>query len=171
MTIMGDWDKAYMVKTLTATAYVPGVSSDAGQPGGVRFGAIPTPGTLGTFVFTTDTFGLPRGAPNRTGTLDLLTVFASAAGQDLFNPLKGSISPRSDTDQSLYDDMGRQTISDFNAASEVVGATAILASPEFLDAINQALVQFLRDGNKSTVIHAIANRYDMLYSSPLRNLL
>ncbi|HLK93113.1 MAG TPA: extracellular solute-binding protein [Polyangia bacterium] len=174
MTIMGDWDKAYMVKTLLATAYVPGgdagvSATDAGTS--VLFGAIPTPGTLGTFVFTTDTFGLPRGAPNRTGTLDLLTLFASAAGQDIFNPIKGSISPRSDTDQSLYDDMGRQTISDFNTATEVVAATAILAPPEFVDAINDALVQFLKDGNKSAVIHAIANRYDMLQNGPLSPLL
>jgi glucose/mannose transport system substrate-binding protein len=169
MTIMGDWDKAYMT-SWGAMPYVPG--GNPGQPGDVLFGALPTPGTAGSFVFTTDTFGLPSGAPNRTGTIDLLTTFGSKEGQDLFNPLKGSISPRNDTDKSLYDDMAKQTIADFNQPSEVVvAATAILARPEFMKAINAALLQFLSDGNKSTVIHTIANYYDILQTSPLRPLL
>ena len=154
MTIMGDWDKAYM--------------KSRGADPGTDFGAIATPGTEGTFVFTTDTFGLPSGAPNQAGTIDLLTTFGSKAGQDIFNPTKGSISPRKDTDVTLYDDMGRETISDFQKASQVVAATAILAPPAFMNAINAALLQFVADGNKSTLIHTIANYYDILQTSPLR---
>lgn len=168
LTINGDWVKAYMQNS-PATPYVPGGTPPA--PGDVTFGAIPTPGTVGTFVFTTDTFGLPSGAPNRAGTLDLLTTFGTQEGQDLFNPKKGSISPRNDTDVTHYDDMAKQTIADFNTAPEVVAATAILAPPEFMNAINDALLTFLKDGNKSGVIHAIANHYDILQSSPLRPLL
>jgi glucose/mannose transport system substrate-binding protein len=164
VTIMGDWDKAYM-KTMNAA---PFPSDDPAPPGSVVFGAVPTPGTVGTFVFTTDTFGLPIGAPNPAGTLDLLGVFASKQGQDIFNPTKGSISPRNDTETALYDAMGKQTIADFtNPAEVLVAATAILAPPEFVDAINMALLQFLMDGNKSTVIHAIANHYDLLQNRPL----
>jgi glucose/mannose transport system substrate-binding protein len=154
MTIMGDWDKAYMK------------SRDAAP--GTDFRELAMPGTAGTFVFTTDTFGLPRGALNNAGTRDLLTTFGSNAGQDAFNPLKGSISPRKDTDVSLYDDMGRQTIADFREASEIVAATAILAPPDFMTKVNSALLQFVADGNKSTVIHTIANYYDILATSPLR---
>ena len=131
------------------------------------------PGTAGTFVFTTDTFGLPKGARNPAGTIDILKLFGSKEGQDTFNPIKGSISPRSDTDTTVYDQMGQQTISDFRQASDsspstVVAATAILAPPEFMNEINTVLLQFVADGNQSTVIHAIANYYDVLQTSPLR---
>jgi len=157
MTIMGDWDKGYMVSR--------GAAPD------VDFGALPTPGTTGTFVFTTDAFGLPKGAPNRSGTIDMLTTFGSKAGQDTFNPTKGSISPRSDTEISAYDDMGQRTITDFRQASQsstVVAATAILAPPDFMTVINSALLELVADGNKSAVIHTIANYYDILQTSPLR---
>ena len=159
LTIMGDWDKGYMVSR--------GATPD------VDFGALPMPGTAGTFVFTTDTFGLPKGARNPAGTIDILKLFGSKEGQDTFNPIKGSISPRSDTDTTVYDQMGQQTISDFRQASDsspstVVAATAILAPPEFMNEINTVLLQFVADGNQSTVIHAIANYYDVLQTSPLR---
>ena len=53
MTIMGDWGKGYAN------------SKRKGAP----FGAVPTPGTANTFVFTTDTFGL-TGAPRTPGNDD-----------------------------------------------------------------------------------------------------
>lgn len=157
MMITGDWAKAFMV--------------NGEQVVNVDFRAMPTPGTAGTFVFTTDTFGLPKGALNQAGAIDMLTTFGSKLGQDTFNPAKGSISPRKDTDTTAYDEMGKQTVTDFRQASDngtAVAATAILARRAFIDAIDTALLQFVVDGNKSTVIHAIANYYDILQNNPLR---
>jgi glucose/mannose transport system substrate-binding protein len=165
LTIMGDWDKAYMKQM--ATPYVPG--DDLSGPGPF-FGATPMPGTAGTFVFTTDTFGLPKGALNKDGTKEMLAVFGSNEGQDIFNPTKGSISPRSDIDVSKYDTMSRQTITDFRQASQIVAATSLLAPPEFMDQANKALLQFVADGDKSTLIHSIANWYDVLTMNALRPL-
>jgi glucose/mannose transport system substrate-binding protein len=165
LMIMGDWAKAFM---MNVGATFPG--GPPGQPGQITFGAIPTPGTKGTFVFTTDTFGLPLGAPNEQGTIDMLTAFGSQTGQDIFNPLKGSISPRTDSDRKKYDAMAQQTIDDFQA-SQKVAATAILAPPGFMDQMNTALLAFIKDGNKSNVIHTIANYYDMLVNSALSPLL
>jgi glucose/mannose transport system substrate-binding protein len=159
MMITGDWGKAYLVKS-------------GGLMVNVDFRAMPTPGTKGTFVFTTDTFGLPKGGLNRSGATDMLTTFGSNQGQDTFNPIKGSISPRTDTNPYAYDDMGKQTIIDFKEASAdgtAVAATAILAPRAFIDQVNTALLQFVVDGNKSTVIHTIANYYDVLQNNPLRN--
>jgi glucose/mannose transport system substrate-binding protein len=154
MTIMGDWAKASL-------------QANGAQPD-VDFGAIPTPGTRGTFVFTTDTFGLPRGARNREGARDLLRVFGSTEGQDAFNPVKGSISARRDADMSRYDPMAKATISDFRDASpdssRLVPATAILAPQEFMDQLNETLATFAADGNASVVIHTLANWNDLLSS-------
>jgi glucose/mannose transport system substrate-binding protein len=162
MTIMGDWDKGYMVERNGKAAV------------NVDFRAMPTPGTAGTFVFTTDTFGLPQGAHNRAGAIDMLTTFGSQPGQDLFNPTKGSISPRIDSDMGAYDVMAQQTMTDFRQASQnqtAVAATAILAPPAFMTAVNTALLQFVVDRNKSTVIHTIADYYDILQNNPLRDVL
>jgi glucose/mannose transport system substrate-binding protein len=158
MTIMGDWAKGYF----TARGDVPDTD----------FGVIPMPGTAGTFVFTTDTFGLPRGARNRRGALALLELFGSEEGQDLFNPIKGSISARSDARREAYDMMAQGTITDFQAAAadptRLVPATAMLAPPEFIDAVEGALGQFAEDGNASVVLHTIDNWSDVLRSSPWR---
>jgi len=155
LTVMGDWAKAYM-------ASMARINYD--------FGAVPTPGTTGTFIFTTDTFGHPIGALNPQGTTDMLVVFGSKDGQDTFNLLKGSISPRSDSDTTKYDELAKQTIADFQAASAnetLFPATAILAPQAFLTAVDMALQTFLSNRDKSVLIHTIANYYDILKNSIL----
>jgi glucose/mannose transport system substrate-binding protein len=156
MTIMGDWAKAQLL------------------PHGIdTFGEIPMPGTAGTFVFTTDTFGLPRGALNPRGTLDLLEFFGSKDGQDAFNPLKGSISARSDADVSLYDALGQQTFADFmNPSTAIIPATALVAPPAFMDQMNATFGAFAGGdatvaGNTSVVLHVIDNFSDLLRSNLL----
>ena len=44
-----------------------------------------------------------------------LSVVASKAGQDAFNPLKGSIAARTDADLSKYGAYQKAAINDFNA--------------------------------------------------------
>ena len=128
------------------------------------------PGTDGTFVFTTDTFGLPRGVRNRAGALELLGVFGSLAGQDTFNPLKGSIPARKDASRDAYDIMAQRNIDDFRRVAadptRLVPATAMLAPPEFIDALDAALATFVVDGNASTFLHTLDNWYDLLRPSP-----
>ena len=87
--VMGDWAAGYMVTTL---GLVPGEG----------FNWAASPGTDGVFMWLSDSFGLPLGAPNRDNALDWLRVLGSREGQDAFNTLKGSISPRLDSDLSLY---------------------------------------------------------------------
>ncbi len=76
--VMGDWAAGYMVTTL---GLVPGEG----------FGWAAAPGTTGVFMMLSDSFGLPVGAPNRDATIAWLKLLGSAEGQDIFNPLKGSI--------------------------------------------------------------------------------
>ena len=67
MTVMGDWAK--------------GALEQLGGVPGKTFGQIPFPGTAGVFVFTADTFPLPRGAPRRKDALDFLGTLASLKGK------------------------------------------------------------------------------------------
>jgi glucose/mannose transport system substrate-binding protein len=87
--VMGDWAAGYMVVTLGLTP-------------GEDFGYIPAPGTAGTFMMLSDSFGLPKGIKNRAAALNWLKLLGSVNGQDIFNPLKGSIAARVDSDMKKY---------------------------------------------------------------------
>ncbi len=63
MTVMGDWAKGYLTtKRLD---------------GGRRVDQAPFPGSNGTFVFTADTFPLPKGAPIAPGAVAVLETVGS----------------------------------------------------------------------------------------------
>ena len=81
--IMGDWMNGfYKAKKFADLGYAP------------------SPGTQGIFVALSDSFGLPKKAPNRDASLAWLKVCGSVAGQDAFNPVKGSIPARTDAGKS-----------------------------------------------------------------------
>ncbi len=87
--VMGDWAAGYMATTLKLAP-------------GTGFWWVPSPGTSGTFMMLSDSFGLPSGVKNRTAALNWLKLLGSKKGQDIFNPLKGSIAARLDSDLSIY---------------------------------------------------------------------
>jgi glucose/mannose transport system substrate-binding protein len=162
MAIMGDWAKGYFMAKAAAS----------GSPQLVQ--EIPTPGTSasGSFIFTVDTFGLPSGAQNHAGAIDFLKLVGSQAGQDAFNPLKGSTSPRTDSDRSDYDATALATRDAFLAVADdparLAPATTVLARQEFMDTLNDVLGNFTDssdpnvNGNASIVIDTLTNWYDVL---------
>lgn len=106
--IMGDWAAGYMTTTL-------------GLEPNSDFGWAASPGTDGIFMVLSDSFGLPVGAPNREQAINWLRVVGSREGQDVFNPLKGSIAPRLDSDLSLYNAYLQSAADDF-ASNRQVGS-------------------------------------------------
>ncbi len=85
MEIMGDWENGWF----QSKNY-----SD--------YGWAPPPGNTGVFDALSDSFSLPKGAPDRANALNWLKVAGSKAGQEAFNPKKGSICARTDCNQSLF---------------------------------------------------------------------
>ncbi|MCF6409997.1 ABC transporter substrate-binding protein [Pseudalkalibacillus salsuginis] len=131
MNVMGDWAKGYFVNDLNLK-----VKED--------FGWTETPETEGEFMVITDTFGLPKGVSNPDDVKKFLSVLGSVEGQDVFNPLKGSIPARTDSDVSKYDAYGQETIEDFKQASLVPSLAHGSAAPEgFLTKVNQAVNIFV----------------------------
>src|SRR5258706_10686759 len=61
-----------------------------------------SPGSDGVYDFLSDSFTLPTGARRPDLSRKWLIECGSTAGQNLFNPLKGSIPARTDTDAVLY---------------------------------------------------------------------
>jgi glucose/mannose transport system substrate-binding protein len=108
--VMGDWAAGYMATTLKLAP-------------GEGFGWAPAPGTGGTFMMLSDSFGLPKGAKHRDAALRWLRLLGSREGQDVFNPLKGSIAARLDSDLSLYNAYLKAAAADWKT-NRVVGSLA-----------------------------------------------
>jgi glucose/mannose transport system substrate-binding protein len=116
MTVMGDWVEGYFK--------AQGLTPDK------EFGWVPFPGTEGTFIMLSDSFGLPRGAPDRDAAVKWLTVAASREGQDAFNPKKGSIPSRTDCNRGLYDVYLQSAMDSFKSDTIVPSVTHGAAAAE-----------------------------------------
>ncbi|PXV68620.1 carbohydrate ABC transporter substrate-binding protein (CUT1 family) [Halanaerobium congolense] len=132
--IMGDWAEGYM-KTL-------------GWTPGEEFGWMPVPESEGTFIVITDTFGLPKGAPNPENAKKWLKTIASVEGQDTFNPIKGSIPARLDADKSKYDPYLTSAMEDFAEDTLSPSIAHGSAAPEgFITALNDTINEFITTGD------------------------
>ncbi len=144
MTIMGDWAQGFF----TAEGLEPEVD----------YGWAPSPGTEGSFLLVSDTFGLPRGAPHRDNAVAWLEVVGSREGQDAFNPLKGSIPPRTDADRSLYDSYLRSAMDDFetNAIAPSV-AHGAAANEAWADDVNSVMSFFVSERDVDAAVRNLVN--------------
>ncbi|MBE3576057.1 MAG: carbohydrate ABC transporter substrate-binding protein [Firmicutes bacterium] len=140
--VMGDWAAGYMNTTLHL------------RPG-TDFGWAPAPGTKGIFVMLSDSFGLPVGAPHRATTLAWLRMLGSREAQDIFNPLKGSISPRLDSDLSKYNVYGQSAAKDWRS-STIVGSLVhgVVANERFMNDFATVMEIFLNSRNPQAAANA-----------------
>jgi glucose/mannose transport system substrate-binding protein len=87
--VMGDWTASYL-ENVKKLRY------------GTDYNAVASPGTDGIYDFLSDSFTLPTGARRPDLAKDWLIECGSTEGQNLFNPLKGSIPARTDADATIY---------------------------------------------------------------------
>jgi glucose/mannose transport system substrate-binding protein len=148
MTIGGDWTKGYLERR--------------GCLEGEHFALAPSPGTATAFVYTIDTFGLPRGAPHRDEAIELLRIFGSPQGQSVFSRIKGSRPARSDLgpDSALPPPSRSRLVGmdDFETAERVPTLTS-LVPPSFSGAIDAALGEFARTRDVGEVVKVIERQY------------
>ena len=139
---MGDWAAGYLYVTKEL------------EPG-EGFGWAPAPGTDGIFVALSDSFGLPKEAPNREATLAWLRLMGSVEGQDTFNPLKGSIAAHFDTDLELYNAYLQSAAADWTT-DEVVGSLqhGAVANETFMNGFASVMEVFLNTGDAEAVSEA-----------------
>jgi glucose/mannose transport system substrate-binding protein len=112
MMIMGDWTDGWF----TSQQFT-------------GYGWAPPPGTDGIFVALSDSFSLPKEAPNMDNARNWLKVAGSKAGQEAFNPKKGSICARTDCDPALFNPYLQSAMQDWSTDAIVPslahGAAAI----------------------------------------------
>ncbi len=140
--IMGDWAAGYMSTTLNL------------EPG-TDYGWAASPGTEGVFMFLADSFGFPKGVKNPAATLAWLKTCGSKEGQDTFNPLKGSISARTDSDLSKYNKYSQSAAKDF-AENRIVGSLAhgVTANEGFMNDFATVMEMFLKNRNPEQAANA-----------------
>jgi glucose/mannose transport system substrate-binding protein len=145
--IMGDW----------ADGYFENAAPDGlGLTAHTDFDWAPTPGTDGIFVFLSDSFVLPANAPNPDATNAWLTVAASKAGQEAFNPVKGSICARTDCDQSLFNEYLQSAGTDWSQDTVVGSLThGVVANDAWKAKMDTALGLFLSDGDVAAFQQAL----------------
>jgi glucose/mannose transport system substrate-binding protein len=148
-TVMGDWAEGYF--------------KSVGWKPGREFCYAPFPGTKGSFMVITDTFVLPKGAPNRNNAIAWLRTVASLQGQDAFNPLKGSIPARLDGNRKRYDSYLQSSMSDFARDALTPSIAHGMAAPAgFTVFLNNALIILMVNHDideAAATIRRAADRY------------
>ena len=81
------------------------------------YGTIAVPGTADMYGLVVDAFQHPAGVAHPINSDRWLEVVASKEGQDAFNPLKGSISARTDSNLTLYGPYHDWTFDDFESVT------------------------------------------------------
>jgi len=144
--IMGDWAAGYMTTTL-------------GLEPGVGYAWAASPGTSGTFMWLSDSFGLPVGSPNRDNTIAWLTMLGSVEGQNTFNPLKGSIPARTDAVAAapdLYNAYLQSAAADWgsnNLAGSLVHG--VVANESFVGNFGQVMTIYLESRSAEAAASAM----------------
>jgi len=123
----------------------------------------PGPGTDGIYQWLSDSFTLPVGAPNRPAGLAWLKVCGSLAGQDAFNPKKGSISVRTDSDPSKFDAYLQAAMKSWKVDT-LVGSTVhgVNYGNAGMAALNSAVGKFYIGGakDKAGFVNGLVAAYD-----------
>jgi glucose/mannose transport system substrate-binding protein len=147
--VMGDW----------ADGYFSGdpAGNNLGLTPGEDYGWAPVPGTGGVFQFLSDSFVLAVGAPDPEGATAWLKIAGSKAGQEAFNPVKGSICARTDCDKSLFGAY-LQTAMDDWSTNTVVGSLThgVVANDSWKTEIDTALGLYIQDSNADAFQAALA---------------
>jgi glucose/mannose transport system substrate-binding protein len=140
--LMGDWAAGYMSTTL-------------GLMPMTEYGWAPSPGTDGVFMFLADSFGSPKGTKNPDATVAWLKVCGSKEGTDTFNPLKGSISPRKDSDLSLYNTYSQSAAKDYQS-NRIVGSLAhgVVANEGFMNDFSTVMEMFFNSKDPQQAANA-----------------
>ena len=144
--IMGDWAYGYFANAApNGLALTPHTDFDWAA----------SPGTYGLFNFLSDSFVLPVKAKHPDAALYWLITAASRAGQEAFNPLKGSICARTDCNQKLFSEYSQNAATDWTS-NVVVGSLmhGVVAAPAWATSISTAVSLFQADTTKTAEFQA-----------------
>ena len=152
MSPLGDWAKGYFE--------VNGWKADA------DFGVVQFPGAHKVFIYTADSFPLPKKqGTSHTLAMQLLQTFASIESQVAFNHVKGSIPARSDIDLSQhpdsFDSMQQRTYAALQTAEQGLAMSGLIPS-DALTTMATTLSDSLNSGEIDTIQKYLDKNYATL---------
>jgi glucose/mannose transport system substrate-binding protein len=145
MTIMGDW-----------------AAGEFDNKGFTDYGYAAAPGTDGVYQALADSFGLPSKAKDKAGTKLFLTLLGSAAGQDIFNPYKGSVPANTQAgnppaDQKQYSTYQKWAMGQWKTDTIVPSMEhGAAAAPKWKGEIETAVTAFVATPDVPTLQTALA---------------
>ena len=111
------------------TSWATGPMAGSSPRSSTDYGWAPVPGTQGVFDALSDSFASAKGAKNQDNLDNWLKLAGSKAGQEAFNPKKGSICARTDCDPKLFNAYLQSAMKDWQSnaivPSVVHGAAAV----------------------------------------------
>jgi glucose/mannose transport system substrate-binding protein len=137
--VMGDWTSSYLEQTKK-------------QQWKTDYDVVAAPGTDGVYDFLSDSFTLPTGARRPDLSRKWLIECGSTDGQNLFNPLKGSIPARTDAAASLYHGYLGWALQQWrDPKTRIVGSLThgVVANNAFNAEIDSALGLFVQSGDQA----------------------
>lgn len=148
--VMGDWAIAYLSISKQL------VYKD-------DYAVTTSPGSAGVYDFLSDSFTLAKGAPHRAEGEKWLVECGSIGGQDLFNPRKGSVPARTDTDRAFYKGYIAEAMAAWaDSDTTVVGSLThgVVANTAWNAAIDTALATFVRSHDAAAFATSVASSYE-----------
>src|SRR5690606_20661019 len=118
------------------------------------------PGTASTFVFTSDTFPLPRHAKNKQGAERLLRTIGSVGGQQAMNEAKGSLSARADV-LPPGDPILREKHRLLQKGPLVLALSGIVP-PQFAADLERGLAEMIAQRDVEPAVQTLRSRYALL---------
>jgi glucose/mannose transport system substrate-binding protein len=142
--IMGDWVAGYFIELKK--------KPNSG------YGWAAVPGTTGVYQWLSDSFTLPKGAPNRSAAVEWLGFLGSKRAQDTFNPVKGSIPARKDANPKLYGTYLKWALKQWKT-NKLAGSLAhgVVANNAWKTDIDTALGLFLQSKDVGKFQTALVN--------------
>jgi glucose/mannose transport system substrate-binding protein len=147
--VMGDWAYSYLSVTKKL-----GWQRD--------YNVVATPGSDGVYDFLSDSFTLPVGARHPAAARNWLLEAGSTVGENLFNPLKGSVPARVDADAAKYTDYLSWALQQWrDPHTRIVGSLThgVVADNSWNAEIDTALGLFVQDGNVDKFAATVAKTY------------
>ena len=147
--VMGDW----------TSGYLEGAKKLQYQR---DYEVVASPGSDGVYDFLSDSFTLPTGARRPDLARKWLIECGSTGGQNLFNPLKGSIPARTDADAGLYKGYLGWALQQWrDPKTRIVGSLAhgVVANNAYNAEIDSALGLFVQHGDRGKFARTVEQQF------------
>jgi len=123
---------------------------------------VPFPGTEGLYALNMDSFPFPINNPSPESTTTFLEYCGTVDAQERFNPLKGSIPPRTDVpDEEFGPFLTRQKADFANSGGQPPSLTHGLAvGPDVLSSLKEAMATFTSSWNVDDAYSGIVSAFE-----------